>query len=157
MNTWVKVFPSIYFVLDRMVSIDVLPLNRWRWNRKDLVFNILVNGWVTLRASDWIVAVMISFNLSIPIPHILDSFMALNFGYQNEVITYFIALSLFLLSLLSGLFYFVSVSSLTCFSHADDAVVGSYFPFDVDLSENFTVICSSDSTVLNLVVYLVDL
>ena len=73
--------------------------------------NLLVSGWVTLRTSDCIGALMFVFYLPIPILHILDSFMAFTLVYCNEVHTFLITLCLLFLSLLSSLFGFVSLLS----------------------------------------------
>ena len=95
-------------MIDSMVPVDAHPLNLWRRNSGDLVLNILVNGWVTLCTANYIINSMVRLSLSNPIPHILDRFLILTFGYLNAVYTSLIALILFVLSLIIIFFDIIS-------------------------------------------------
>ena len=66
-----------------MVSVDSRPLYLQRWNSADFILNLLVSGFVALLTADCVVALMVGFDLSIPIPHKLDKFMALTLFYCN--------------------------------------------------------------------------
>ena len=106
-----QVFKHIHFVLDSMVSMDDQTLNCWSGNSADLVFIILVNYWVISHTANCVVAVMVRLDPSIQISHILYRFMALNFGFQNEVLTCLVDLILFVLRFLSSFFVFGSALS----------------------------------------------
>ena len=82
MYTCSKLLPDAEFTPAIMVSVYVVPQNRWRRNIFCLIQNRFLKGIVTYRMALCVVAMIIFLERLIPIPYICVSFWVSTFGVR---------------------------------------------------------------------------